>query len=78
MESAICYEDFLKNSGYKTKLQYQQPKKNNQNSGYKTKLQYQQPKKTNQNKKKRKHNIIWFNLPYRTSVKTNIGRISSI
>ena len=30
-ESAIYYEKYLKNSGYKTKLQYQQPKENNQN-----------------------------------------------
>ena len=30
-ESAIYYEKCLKNSGYKTKLQYQQPKENNQN-----------------------------------------------
>ena len=45
------------------------------NSGYKTKLQHQQPKENNQNKKKRKRNIIWFNLPYSKSVKTNIGRI---
>ena len=28
-ESAIYYEKYLKNSGYKTKLQYQQPKENN-------------------------------------------------
>ena len=45
------------------------------NSGYKTKLQYQQPKENNQNKKKRKRTIIWFNLPYSKSIKTNIGRI---
>ena len=56
-ESAIYYEQCLKNSGYKAKLQHQQPKENNQN------------------KKKRKRNIIWFNLPYSKSVKTNIGRI---
>ena len=30
-ESAIYYQKCLKNSGYKTKLQYQQPKVNNQN-----------------------------------------------
>ena len=30
-ESAIYYEKCLKDSGYKTKLQYQQPKENNQN-----------------------------------------------
>ena len=30
-ESAIFYEKCLKNSGYKTKLQYQHPKENNQN-----------------------------------------------
>ena len=30
-ESSIYYEKCLKNSGYKTKLQYQQPKENNQN-----------------------------------------------
>ena len=45
------------------------------NSRNKTKAQYQQPKENNQNKKKRKRNIIWFNPPYRKSVKTNIGRI---
>ena len=56
-ESVVYYEKCLKNSGYKTKLQYQQPKENNQN------------------KKKRKRNIIWFNLPYSKSFKTNIGRI---
>ena len=56
-ESVIYYEKCLKNSGYKTKLQYQQPKENNQN------------------KKKRKRTIIWFNLPYSKSIKTNIGRI---
>ena len=56
-ESAIYYEKYLKNSGYKTKLQYQQPKENNQK------------------KKKIKLKIIWFNSPYRKSVKTNIGRI---
>ena len=31
LESAIYYEKCLKNSGYKTKLQYQQKKENNQN-----------------------------------------------
>ena len=56
-ESAIYYEKCLKNCRYKTKLQYQQPKENNQN------------------KKKRKRTIIWFNLPYSKSIKTNIGRI---
>ena len=56
-ESAIYYEKCLKESGYKTKLQYQQPKE------------------SNQNKRKRKHNIIWFNPPYSKSVKTNAGRI---
>ena len=56
-ESAIYFKKCLRNSGNKTKLQYQQPKENNQN------------------KKKRKRNIIWFNPPYRKSVKTNIGRI---
>ena len=30
-ESAIYYEKCLKNSGYNTKLQYQQPRENNQN-----------------------------------------------
>ena len=30
-ESAVYYEKCLKNSGHKTKLQYQQPKENNQN-----------------------------------------------
>ena len=30
-ESAIYYEKWLKNSGYKSKLQYQQLKENNQN-----------------------------------------------
>ena len=30
-ESAIYYEKCLKNSGYKTKLQYQRQKENNQN-----------------------------------------------
>ena len=30
-ESAIYYEKYLKNSGYKSKLQHQQPKENNQN-----------------------------------------------
>ena len=30
-ESAIYYEKCLKSSGYKTKLQYQQPKEKNQN-----------------------------------------------
>ena len=30
-ESAVYFEKCLKNSGYKTKLQYQQPKENNQN-----------------------------------------------
>ena len=44
-------------------------------SGNKNRLQYQQPKENNQNKKKRKHNIIWFNPPYSKLVKTNIGRI---
>ena len=56
-ELAVYYEKCLKNSGYKTKPQYQQPKE------------------INQTKKKRKHNIIWFNTPYSKSVKTIIGRI---
>ena len=30
-ESTVYYEKCLENSGYKTKLQYQQPKENNQN-----------------------------------------------
>ena len=72
MESAICYEDFLKNSGYKTKLQYQQPKKSNQNSGYKTKLQLDIKLSYNINnqkkpiKTKRKGNITLFGSIYHT------------
>ena len=56
-ESAIYYEECLKNSRYKTKPVNQQRKE------------------INQRKKKRKRNIIWFNLPYSKSVKTDIGRI---
>ena len=37
-ESAIYYEKYLKNSGYKTKLQYQQPKENNQNKNKRKRL----------------------------------------
>ena len=37
-ESAIFYEKYLKNSGYKTKLQYQQPKENNQNKNKRKRL----------------------------------------
>ena len=48
------------------------------NSRYETKLQYQQLKGNNRNKNKRKHNIIWFNPSCGKSVKTNIGRLSSI
>ena len=68
-ESQRLSKKCLRNSGYKTKLQYQHQKKNKKRKHKKN------PNKNNQNKKKRRHNIIWFNPPYSKSVKNNVGRI---
>ena len=42
-------------------------------SGYTDKLSYTQKTKSTPKKKNRSRNIIWFNPPYRQSVKTNIA-----
>jgi len=42
-------------------------------SGYDHKLTYN-PEPTPRNKRKRKRNITWYNLPFDSNVKTNLGR----
>ena len=55
------YEKPLKNSGFNEKISY---------------IEKDEPSEQHRNnKKKRKHNIIWFNPPYSVNVKTNIGKI---
>jgi hypothetical protein len=44
------------------------------NAGYKYKLKFDpESATTNKNKRSRRRNILWFNPPYSTSVKTNVG-----
>ena len=43
-------------------------------SGYTELITYKQPQALNGNKQKRKRNVIWFNPPYNSSVKSNIGK----
>ena len=57
--SKHLYEKALQESGFKEKLCYQQ-KNVNANS--------------NQNQKICQRNLIWFNLPFSKSVKTNLGK----
>ena len=43
-------------------------------AGYNVKLEYQEEDNSRkQNKKNRSRNVIWFNPPYSSNVKTNIG-----
>ena len=42
-------------------------------SGYKAEMKYETSENTNNKTKKRK--ILWFNLPFSQSVKTNIGKV---
>ena len=42
-------------------------------SGYTTSMTYEKEQKNRNRKRKRK--VIWFNPPYRQSVKTNVGKI---
>ena len=44
-------------------------------SGYKFKLQYMPQTSDSTKKRKRKRNILWWNPPYSTSVKTKVGMI---
>ena len=57
---ANTYESALKNSNYKTKLEYA-PDSSSDNH-------------TPSNKRKRKRHIIWFNPPFSRNVRSNIGR----
>ena len=61
-------ENFLK-----TKQDYEPTMKK---CGYNDKLNFETTEQKNKttNKSKRKRNIIWYNPPFCTSVKTNIGR----
>jgi hypothetical protein len=44
------------------------------NAGYNYKLKYDPDSATtNQNKRSRKRKVLWFNPPYSTSIKTNVG-----
>ena len=53
------YEKALYDSGFSTKLEY---------------IDYSDSRK-NKDQRQRKRNIIWFNPPYSTNVKTHIGKI---
>ena len=55
------YEEALRKSGFNKKLIYT---KNNINNLQKK-----------EEKRRRKHNIIWFNSPFSANVKTNIGKV---
>jgi hypothetical protein len=43
-------------------------------SGFSHRLEYEPTPQCNTKKKQRKRNVTWFNPPYSTSVKTNVGR----
>ena len=58
MKTKQDYELIMKKCGYNDKLNFEKPEQKN-----KTK-----------NKNKRKRKIIWYNPPFSSSVKTNIGR----
>jgi hypothetical protein len=61
--SIHIYKEVLVKSGYKNDLNYMEPENQvDSNTG------------TNE-RRKRKRKIIWFNPPFSTSVKTNIGKI---
>ena len=61
-----CNEDEFK----KAKPLYENALKE---SGYKAEMKYETSENTNNKTKKRK--ILWFNLPFSQSVKTNIGKV---
>ena len=43
-------------------------------AGYEYKMEYEKPAQLNNNKRKRRRNILWFNPPFSSNVKTNIGK----
>lgn len=58
-EATGVYNEALRNSGYKTKLEFKKTKTNDKND---------------KNKRKRKRNITWYNPPFSKGVATNVGR----
>ena len=59
-KASVVYNEALKNSGYKTKINYNEQKSQDINE--------------NEKKRKRSRNIIWFNPPFSANVRTKIGR----
>ena len=60
-QSKQIYNDALKQSGYKEKVEFIPPKTENEINERK-------------NKKLRKRNVIWYNPPYNQNVSTNVGK----
>ena len=58
-KAAPIFQEAITKSGYNYKLKYNPPSENTQ------------PKRK---KKCRKRNVLWFNPPYNSSVKTNVGQ----
>ena len=58
-ESIPIYEELLKKSGFHKKLEYVREKVD---------------KHGKEEKKRRKRKIIWFNPPYSSNVKSNVGK----
>ena len=55
-----------------SKLDYEEALKK---CGYKAKLQYIQPNLQQNSTRRRTRKIIWFNLPFRLTMKTNVAKI---
>ena len=62
-ENCKDYEEALKKSGYKDKLEYKEPK-----------TETNEDKKDKQKKKTRKRNVLWYNPPFSESIDDNIGQ----
>ena len=67
-DSIAEYQNALKNSGFKSKLQFQKQENNEENDNTKTKNKEKTKKKT------RKRKVIYFNPPFNASVTTNVGK----
>ena len=63
-EAKHDYVDALKTSGHKSKLQYTERPDNNTDTSQNPHVR----------KKCRNRNVVWFNPPFNTGVKTNIGK----
>ena len=67
-DSIAEYQNALKKSGFKSKLQFQKQENNEENDNTKTKNKEKTKKKT------RKRKVIYFNPPFNASVTTNVGK----